>query len=287
MQLMKQLANQLKRSIRRAGPKTEFRRTAGESPIQIECGFKNSKSAFVVHGLHKSATMFLYQFFADLCSQIDTPIFSIHNQTPDHQTVDETIEQSFVLCPVRSFDTQKFSFPLLNCTRHMFQIRDPRDVLVSEYYSIGWRHSVAGWSQEDLERRELIRTLSVDEYAMREPEISTYPLIDRIQPLIQRTSMSKTNLPSQTDHFITKYETMVTDFPQWVSTVLPALDIESSGGFAASLVEKYRNDFRADDNNSGHRRNVTPGDHREKLAGKTVETLNQRFASVLTAFEYN
>ncbi|MFK7817744.1 MAG: sulfotransferase domain-containing protein [Planctomycetaceae bacterium] len=270
--MIKQLANQLKTSLGFGK-----RKRLSDLQTNVDCGFNASQSALVVHGLHKSATMFLYKFFADLCGRIDVPIYSIHNG----KTPEPSIDHSFVLCPVRSFKMDGFSFPSLSNTRHLFQIRDPRDVLVSEYYSIGWRHSVEGWPQEDLDRRELIRTLSIDEYVLREPEISKYPLVDRFEPLMSLEAGA---------FEVIKYETMVTDFPAWLNRCLKAVDIDSASNananFVTSLLDRYRDEFRADQSESAHKRNVTPGDHRNKLKPKTVEVLNDRFAAVLNTFEY-
>jgi len=270
--MIKQLANQLKSSLGFGK-----RNRLSDVRIDVDCQFNDSKSALIVHGLHKSATMFLYKFFADICSKIDVPLYSIHNG----ELPDETTDHSFVLCPIRSFETDSFSFPALKNTRHLFQLRDPRDVLVSEYYSIGWRHSVEGWSQEDLDRRTLIQSLSVDEYVLREPEISKYPLLGRFEPLMK--------LEPGSFEFV-KYETMVTDFPQWLRGCMQVLDIDPSSSanteFVASLAEQYRDEFRAEESESAHKRNVTPGDHRNKLTPETIEALNQRFAAVLGAFDY-
>jgi len=270
--MIKQFANQLKSSLGFGK-----RNRLSDVRVDVDCQFADSKSALIVHGLHKSATMFLYKFFSDLCSRIDIPLYSIHTG----ELPDESTNHSFVLCPIRSFETANFSFPILDNTRHLFQLRDPRDVLVSEYYSIGWRHSVEGWPQEDLDRRELIRTLSIDEYVLREPEISKYPLLDRFAPLMRLELGS---------YDVIKYETMVTDFPKWLVSCLRAVDIdptsEANSKFVASLANRYRDEFRAEDSESAHKRNVTPGDHCNKLEPETIEVLNERFAAVLNKFGY-
>lgn len=271
--MLKQFANQLKASLGLRKSKQSSRTLA-----DVECDFAASQSALIVHGLHKSATMFLYKFFDDLCSQINVPLYSIHNGSSPPGSIDE----SFVLCPVRSFETECFDFPKLNKTKHLFQLRDPRDVLVSEYFSIGWRHSIEGWSQKDLERRELIRTLSIDEYALREPEISKYPLLSRFDPLFA--------LQDGSFFDVIKYETMVTDFPAWLESCLKALDIDpaspSNANFVSSLADRYSDEFQAGDSDQSHKRNVTPGDHLNKLKPETIEVLDDRFSNVISAFDY-
>ena len=252
--------------------------------------FNNAKTALIVHGLHKSATMFLYQFFADTCSRLDIPLFSIHNQPADHNTIADEIDKSFVLCPVRSFETDGFVYPSMKQVRHLFQVRDPRDVLVSEYFSIGWRHTTTGWSEEELERRDFIRSLSVDQYVLQEPEIST---ASSKAPLLERCAVLTNVLrePIAEESFrIVKYETMVTDFAKWLGHVLLCLEVDldnpQNQKFIQFLIARYEKEFLADPSGSGHKRNVIPGDHRNQLQASTIEKLNDRFSNVLDSFEY-
>lgn len=267
----------------------QFGRAENRTP-QCQCQFKEAKTALIVHGLHKSATMFLYQFFADICSRLDIPLHSIHNQPADHNAIADGTDRSFVLCPVRSFETDGYVYPALNQTRHLFQVRDPRDVLVSEYFSIGWRHTTEGWSEAELERREFIRSLSADEYVLREPEIaassSKASLLDRYSVLLNALQNPEI---SNSSHFV-KYETMVTEFPTWLEEVLGSLEmdpqLESNHDFVQFLAGRYEKEFLADGSQSGHKRKVTPGDHRNQLKRKTIEQISSRYSAVLETFEY-
>lgn len=255
-----------------------------------QCDFKEAQTALIVHGLHKSATMFLYQFFADVCSRLDIPLHSIHNQPADHNSIADSINTSFVLCPVRSFDTAGFEYRSLFQTRHLFQVRDPRDVLVSEYFSIGWRHTTEGWSKEELARRKFIRSLSADEYVLQEPEIATASskasLLDRCNVLVRALA----DPGAGKSHQVVKYETMVTDFESWLRQTIRCLNIDpeqpQNQKFIRFLADRYEKEFLPDPDDAGHKRNVTPGDHRNQLQSDTIEKLNERFSVVLDALGY-
>ena len=277
--MIRQLTQRFKSSFRRK------RSATSDWPAAPPSTFRDSNSGLVVHGLHKSATMFLYRFFDELCDQLEIPLYSIHNEPPFRELSNESSGDSFVLCPVRSFETEPIQESREGSIRRLFQVRDPRDVLVSEYFSIGWRHTTAGWSAEELQRRERIRSLSVDQYVLAEPEISMYPLLRRYQPLLDCIADDA----SCDNTTIVKYETMVTDFAAWQKPVFEALQIDaenSSDAFFRFVNARYRDEFVADESDTGHRRNVQPGDHRDKLSPETIEQLNERFELVLNAFGY-
>ena len=136
-----------------------------------------SKQALIVHALHKSASMFLHKFFNDLCCRKRVPYFSVHNRSIEMKTVPPGFDQSFVYGPIRSFDTNPFK--ALESVNHLIQVRDPRDILVSEYYSLGWIHSDKGWTEKDKQLRSAIQKVSIDEFVVNEAKFSKYSLLDR------------------------------------------------------------------------------------------------------------
>ena len=236
-----------------------------------------SSTGLVVHALHKSASMFLYKFFSDLCERLQCPYYSIHNVPANEADISETTRDSFVLCPVRSFNCDSYRFPQLDQVRYLLQVRDPRDILVSEYYSLGWRHTSKNWSDEALQRREKIQQMSIDEFALEEPHGKS-PLLERYRPVLE--------LAHREEVCIVSYETMVTQFPIWLESVLELLGLNNHRRLKQKLLARYRDEFRPDGDERAHKRNVLPGDHREKLATETIEKLNERFSALLQQLNY-
>ena len=242
----------------------------------LRSDFRNQQKALIVHGLHKSASMFLFKFFQHVCGEIDVPFHSINLPLPNQNAPASNTDHSFVYCPERSFQIDAFSFEQLNKT-HLFQIRDPRDILVSEYFSIGWRHSDHDWDDAARERRSKIQQLTIDQYVLSEPELSVQPLRARYQPLLDKVGDPRTR--------VVKYETMVRDFPQWLAEVLPLLNLTSADDLAY-LARHYRDEFRPEPGANSHKRNVSAGDHVLKLKPETIAELNLRFAPVLQTLKY-
>lgn len=244
----------------------------------LRSSFGDQQQALIVHGLHKSASMFLFKFFHHLGQQIEVPFHSIHLPPPHHDPPATDVASSFIYGPERSFLTQPFQYRHVKPV-HLFQVRDPRDILVSEYFSLGWRHSDHLWDDAAKERRQKIQQLTVDQYVIAEPELSPQSLLSRYHPLLQP------NEPGTAGREIVKYETMVNDFPQWLRQVLPLVGLNRETDVIA-LADHYRNEFTPDAQADAHKRNVSSGDHVAKLQPETIAVLNQRFASVIDALGY-
>jgi len=258
-----------------ANVKRRLRRTLGYRHA-LRSGFREQKTALIVHGLHKSASMFLFKFFDHISREIEVPLHSINHATPNHDAINETTTASFIYCPERSFDTRRFQFPHLKQS-HLFQVRDPRDILVSEYFSLGWRHRDQAWNEDEKQRREDIQQLTIDQYVLGEAETSKQPLLTRYLPLLEE-------LEKPTTHVV-KYETMVEDFPAWLRTVLPIVELNSNDDIDY-LARHYRHEFQPGTGDNAHKRNVSAGDHQLKLQPETIAVLNKRFAPILSALDY-
>ena len=258
-----------------ANVKRRLQRTLGYRHV-LRSDFREQKTAIIVHGLHKSASMFLFKFFDHVCREIEVPMHSINHAQPNHETVNPNAAASFVYCPERSFETNCFRFPNLKQI-HLFQVRDPRDILVSEYFSLGWLHRDQNWNEAEKRRRAKIQQLTIDQYVIGENETSKQPLLTRYLPLLAE-------LEKPTTHIV-KYETMVEDFPQWLAVVLPIIGLNNSEDIH-HLARHYRHEFEPGAGDKAHKRNVSPGDHKLKLKAKTIDVLNERFDQILSTLGY-
>lgn len=274
--MMKTL-NKVKRRLRKAFGQ----RSPLDTPMRssLQSSFRDSQHAIIVHGLHKSASMFLFKFFHHLSAQIDVPFHSIHLPPPDRDPPAADVKSSFIYGPERSFQTQPFQYRHVKPV-HLFQVRDPRDILVSEYFSLGWRHSDQHWDDAAKARRQKIQQLTIDQYVIAEPELSPLSLRSRYGPLLDPDPSTITG-PE-----IVKYETMVNDFPQWLQQVLPLVGLDSPSHVRV-LADHYKDEFTPDLQTNAHKRNVSSGDHVTKLQPATLSILNQRFAPVLDALGYD
>ena len=250
-----------------------------KSSIEQQSGARKQWQGIAVHALHKSGTMFLYRFFKRLAAQRQYHLYSANNEPANELMVEPPAGSRFCCCPVRTFETDT----LLAATPSLFRIyhvRDPRDMLVSEYFSFGWSHPSGGAEGDELvQRRKEIQEMSIDDYVLNQPEFSSWPLEEKLRPLIERALNPETEI-------LVKYETMVTRFPVWVAGVIQPFGFRLPRIAAARLAWRYRNEFRPA-GKGAHKRAITPGDFRKKLRPDTITILNKRFAEALEKFEYS
>ena len=248
-----------------------FRRLKGQSPSATF----SQPTAVPFHALHKSASMFLYKFFDELAARSGTRLFSANNETPDHHDFPSEADTSFFVGPIRSFEVGNFRFP--QKTKRIVQVRDPRDILVSEYFSLGWLHTDQSWTDQAKKRRQKIQTVPIDEYALNQEQYNKYSLLERFQPL--------ESLLQDHGTLVVTYECMVTDFDRWLEQVLEFVFDSPALPLKAHFSKRFRDEF-VPSQAGGHKRKITPGDHKNQLADETIEQLNEKYSKVLGRLGY-
>jgi hypothetical protein len=170
--------------------------------------------------------------------------------------------------------------PVYPQARKLLLVRDPRDALVSEYFSTLRTHSVpvaarqaAGAAEQVLARRELARQQSVDDYVLLNAR-SFKRTLESYLPLLDDLGLS-----------LFRYEEVVGDKGPWIRSLLQQMALPEHEPFIERLLRE--NDLQPPVEDPGHFvRRVTPGDHAEKLRPPTIEALNLIFADVMRPFGY-
>jgi hypothetical protein len=156
----------------------------------------------------------------------------------------------------------------------IFLIRDPRDILVSSYYSFGYTHefsTVKEIEEQQRQTRELIRDKTVDAFALEAANatLNHFHAIDRLAHACGRG-------------IILKYEDMIYNWEKFSSGLTTYLDIRRRTlRHTYKLCRPLENE-----SDTGHRRSGKPGAYKRKLLTSTVDALNIVFAPVLTRFHY-
>ena len=156
----------------------------------------------------------------------------------------------------------------------IFLIRDPRDIVVSSYYSFGYTHefsSVREIEQQQRELRENIRRTTIDAYAVDCARFFVRPF-QTIDILAQACTRG----------IILKYEDMIYDWEKFSAGLTKYLDI--SRKVLRQIYQRSRP--RQNEEQASHRRCGKPGGYVDKLPRSTIEVLNITFAPILTRFDY-
>jgi hypothetical protein len=156
----------------------------------------------------------------------------------------------------------------------IFLVRDPRDILVSSYYSFGYTHNfsaVKEIEEQQLQIRELIRGRTIDAFTLElAPGWLTYfESLERLARACRRG-------------IVLKYEDMIHNWEKFSSGLTQYLD------FSRRVLRRIYKLSRPLDKESetGHRRSGRPGAYKHKLLPPTIARLNIIFEPVLTRFHY-
>ena len=160
-------------------------------------------------------------------------------------------------------------------------LRDPRDVLVSFYFSMAFSHSIPDGTGQPVpghewirEKKEKASRMTIDEFVLDQSQV----FWDVYQPYCEKL-LGKKNV------LLVKYEHMVSDFESWLDTVISFLKLHPSQEVKDHLLAAA--DFRVNEENPyAHKRQVLPGDHVRKLKSETICLLNSKWQTVLEKLSY-
>lgn len=261
------------------------------------------KKIIKIHCLHRSGSTFLTKFYKRL-SELSgikyyqtTGIKGIFNINTFLKS-----KESFCLCPIRVFPFSNKRISQLSENsyieneinkdfQYIIQLRDPRDILVSQYYSFGWTHGYRKQKinehiyEKKIERRRLIRNMSIDEYVLS--DIGYKDLLVRYKPILYLQKFNNIK--------ILKYSEMVLNFKVWSKKAskhftndprIQDIIYKSFCGEFKNIKETHPQTFMKNKplNKScgkNEKRKVYPGDYNEKLSPKTINILNNKFKSIL------
>jgi hypothetical protein len=160
--------------------------------------------------------------------------------------------------------------------RKLLVVRDPRDILVSQFFSIATSHQTPGTAKraEFLQRREHAREVGIDAFVLERAPV--------VKAALRRYADELVPLPGT---LVTTYEELVTDLGAWLRRTLAFLELPAPEALVADLVAASAPPPTQEDV-TAKRRQVTPGDHRRKLDGATIAALDEQLAPELAAFGY-
>ena len=157
--------------------------------------------------------------------------------------------------------------------RSVLLVRDPRDAIVSSYYSVLFSHTIPA-------QRLLIAKLR-NRYAGT--EIDDFVLMSDILDRMKQSYRSYDVLPEGALRL--RYEDYVLKKIALVRRICDHLALNIREEDAASVAKAVHKIPDREDPYS-HVRRALPGDHREKLQRKTIARLNKEFAPILERYNY-
>ena len=158
--------------------------------------------------------------------------------------------------------------------RSIFMVRDPRDVLVSQFLSFTGAHiisEVPEIAREQEAHRDELNSRGIDSFVINSAEetLNHYLQMNRL-------------LEACRERVLLTYEQMVCDYVSFIQDLCVFVRIPFSTQFKVYLLTRPRRKERP----NLHKRMGAIGEHRSKLAPKTIDTLNSILAEALELYGY-
>lgn len=179
--------------------------------------------------------------------------------------------------------------------RILLHLRDPRDVLVSMFFSYCYSH--AGEIEGGTGYRSEVADRGIDEFVWRMATAETVPvtgdygtgcsLWDLAGNVRQRYENYVSNIVGRPNTVLVRYEDMVSDPKSWMRAVAGVFGYEGSEK-VERIGTKLAPHLKADREDLWDtKRQVTPGDYERKLRADTIDRLNDVFGDVLMRLGYS
>ena len=258
--------------------------TGGRLSLKVDT--QASGQAYFVRGVRKSGSTMLGNVMNFLARRqgvniVDLPGTAFRNgYVVSHW---EGADLSSIVYPgnvytgFRNFASGFALSPHFSLARKVFMFRDPRDALVSQYYSDAYTHSLPPEGAEGhkifLEKRAQALETPIDEYVLMRANG------------MKKTMMAYQPLLDDPTCLCLRYEEHVFQKKRMIHKILTHFGWEMHPALVENLLEKV--DIVPDkENQQSFVRKAVPGDHRVKLDKATIRKLDHRLGDVLEAFDY-
>lgn len=251
----------------------------------------------VVFTLHKSASMFIHRQCELLCSLAGIPYHSpnVPGSGLDARRLlterEVWAKHHGCFAPIRFF----VEIPRLESYEVILHLRDPRDVLVSMFYSYCYIHQGEVAANTGYRREAAVR--GIDAFVLDQATTggAHYPgdygtgghVQDLVGPLPDRYRAYMDRLLGKPNVTLVKYEQMVTDYRGWLTDFTRPFPLEHRRQVIEQLVAQSPAFFpKRSVDTLHHIRHVTPGDYKSKLQPATIRQLDEVFSDVFDALGY-
>lgn len=162
----------------------------------------------------------------------------------------------------------------INDKKAIFMIRDPRDILISQYYSFGFTHPLSPSPEKRsvlMNKRNKIQSMSLEKYVLDFAESQNRYFL-KMQKLIDHCD----------DYILLRYEDMVDDFESFMRELNTMVKVRPRA--IKKIYKASRPKISID--NSSHKRSGSSNRYKIDLNERTLEELTFKLAPTLKHFGY-
>jgi len=238
--------------------------------------------------VHKSGSTLMNNIVRDMCDVlgyefVDIQSFYFNQGVPDTnipaQTKNIFSPKGYVYSGFRYFPHQ-YEVPGLSECPLVILIRDPRDAVVSQYFSLAKSHPLPGSGIDKslrdhmIKKRKEVLSTDIDDFCLK--NIGTF--VNKIEAYRE---VMETHPKVRLFH----YEEIIYMKKKWITSILHFLDWKMEPGQPLNLANKF-NVIPAQEEESKHIRQVHPQNYLKKLKPETIAKINNDYRSTLIHFGY-
>jgi hypothetical protein len=242
----------------------------------------NPKADFIsayIFAFTKSGSTLLNNMVAAYCQYIDVPTFSLFGAAFEQGIHTQHIQEDALVCFKKTgyiytgfrhfpgFDLDVTGAPAILLTR------DPRDMLVSLYYSVLKSHLIPRGLESFKLARKATESIDINEFVIKKADY-----------LAMQFKRYKNSLAGS-DLKVYRYEDVIYEKEEWLADVVGKLGVRYDHKHLVNIAKHF--DVIPDtENENEHVRQVHPGDHTKKLTPETIQELNKLLSGFLAYFDY-
>lgn len=245
---------------------------------------KSDQSSIIHFSFNKAATQYTKSVLQQMSLKanmvaVDYNNYAFYTDKPflDHLTEEAFQEYSYLFQPkgylYSVFGGGILYIPDLHQYKVILMVRDPRDMLVSSYFSIKHSHPKPGKDSDKNQEFQKRRTLA------NEQDIDTFVLGNTAYYLREFEKYAQMIHRSPNIH-ITRYEDMLSDKQLWLNKLAEYCNLPNDFTPETTPAPSGNEDIKS------HNRKGIAGDYREKLQPDTISELNRIFGKYLIQYGY-
>lgn len=257
-----------------------------ERTLSFEIDARRAERAWFALGVRKSGSSIFSSIVNALAifnevHTVDIPgaLFSAgirYVEWNTHPRIADLLWRGNVYIGFRDPPTAFYADPVFRGGKKILMVRDPRDALVSEYFSNAFSHSLpteqTGDTVLEQERAKALQS-SLEAY-----------VLDRAEHLDATVSGYK-RLIGDPNLLVLRYEDVIFDKRKWIGEIARHFGWQASDELIGNILSWA--DVRPDaENPQAFVRRVAPGDHLDKLSPGAITTVNGRLSGIWREFGY-
>lgn len=228
----------------------------------------------------KSGSTLLEEMLKAYCKSVGVAQFSIYKQAFRQGVMTSEIagdantflvKEGYVFTGFRHYPS--FDLAIDDNQPVILLVRDPRDMLVSYYFSVRDSHQIPRGQEVMQAARTRSRNALIDDWVLRHAPLYTVAFERYTEKLSGLTVV------------LFRYEDVIYEKSRWLEEAVRALQLPLRMNTVSRIARRF--DIIPEyESSSQHIRKVHPGDHRDKLASDTIRKLNVQLESFLQAYGY-